>query len=115
MNTGRFQDAVNSLETVQRQDSKPDHKVLLNLGLAFFKLKSYQKAAESFDKAAPLDSDPESYAYAGFAYDNAGNPTLAREAYAKYLAKDPDGTLAPLVKEVMAGKAKAPTAETFEI
>lgn len=47
----------------------------------------------------------------GSAYDNAGNPSLAREAYTKFLAKDPGGDLAPLVKEVMSGKAKAPTAE----
>ena len=96
-------------------DAKPDPQVLTNLGLAYFKLKDYQKAAESFEKAAPLGNDAEAYAYAGFAYDNAGNPSLAREAYTKFLAKDPGGDLAPLVKEVMSGKAKAPTAEDFAI
>lgn len=115
VNTGRFQDAVKSLETAQKLDAKPDPQVLTNLGLAYFKLKDYQKAAESFEKAAPLGNDAEAYAYAGFAYDNAGNPSLAREAYTKFLAKDPGGDLAPLVKEVMSGKAKAPTAEDFAI
>lgn len=115
VNTGRFQEAVKSLETAQQQDSKPDHQLLMNLGLAQFKLKQYQKAAESFEKAGPLGSDPEAYAYAGFAYDNAGNASLAREAYTKYLAKDPAGALAPVVKDVMAGKSKAPTAEDFEV
>jgi len=115
VNTGRFQDAIKSLETAQQQDSKPDHQLLMNLGLAQFKLKQYQKAAESFEKAGPLGDDPEAYAYAGFAYDNAGNASLARQAYTKYLDKDPNGELAPIVEGVLAGKSKAPTAEDFEV
>lgn len=113
VNTGRFQEAVKSLETAQQQDPKPDAQLLMNLGLAHFKLKEYQKAAEEFEKAGPLGKDAEAYAYAGFAYDNAGNPSLAREAYTKYLSKDPGGALAPVVKDVMAGKSKAPSAEDF--
>jgi tetratricopeptide (TPR) repeat protein len=98
------------LNTAIQQDSSPKGEYFFNLGLASFKLEDYRAAADAFKKASTLDKDPLNHAYAGFALDNSGDRAGAREEYQKYLAADPAGEAAPTIRDILAGKTKAPTA-----
>jgi serine/threonine protein kinase/cytochrome c-type biogenesis protein CcmH/NrfG len=114
-NSGQYEDAIRALDTAMQQDPAPNDQVFYNLGLSHFKLKNYLKAAESFQRAGQMGNDPDAYAFAGFAYDNAGNKQQAGEAYRKYLAASPDGTYAGRIKDILDGKGEVPTADEFEM
>jgi serine/threonine protein kinase len=108
--TGKYEEARKELNTAIQQDSSPKGEYYFNLGLASFKLQDYRAAADAFKKASTLDKDPLNYAYAGFALDNAGDRAGAQAEYQKYLTADPSGEAAPTIRNILAGKAKAPTA-----
>ena len=105
--TKQYQEAVRVLETAVKQDPS-DGDAHYNLGMAAFKLEQYAKAAEAFKKASV--TDPEAHAYAGFAYDNAGDQKSATEEYRAYLKAVPDGEAAALVNGIVNGREAVPTA-----
>jgi len=107
---GKYDEARKELNTAIQQDASPKGEYYFNLGLASFKLEDYAAAATAFQKASTLDKDPLNHAYAGFALDNSGDKTGAKSEYEKYLAADPSGEAAPTIRDILAGKAKAPKA-----
>jgi serine/threonine-protein kinase len=108
LDSGRYKEALAELNTAIEQDpSQGDF--YFNVGLASFKVEDYKRAADSFRKAATLGNDPLNYAYCGFALDNAGDKAAAREQYEKYLSAAPSGEYADPIREIMAGRSKAPT------
>ena len=83
--------------------------VLTNYALALFDLKRYREAAEAFGRAAEIDpGDYDLQAYRGFALQNAGDETGAREAYQRYLRDAPAGQFAEVVRQILAGRARPP-------
>jgi serine/threonine-protein kinase len=88
---------------------KPTDQVYTNFALALFDLKRYREAADAFGRAAEIDpGDYDLQAYRGFALQNAGDQTGAREAYQKYLRDAPAGQFAEVVRQILAGRASPP-------
>lgn len=110
---GRYQEAVTELDKALQQNPPDSTKgqAYFNLGMSALKLEQYPKAAIAFKEAQQYDKDPLSYAYRGFALDNAGDAAGAKVDYQKYLDKDPDGPAAQIIRDILAGKGKAPTAK----
>jgi hypothetical protein len=114
VNSKQYEDAIKELDTAMEQDPSPNDQVFYNLGLAHFKLKNYEKAADYFERAAEVGNDPDAYAFAGFALDNVGDEKGADVVYKKYLKAAPSGSYAEVVKGIMSGNADVPTADTVE-
>ncbi len=114
VNSKRYDEGIRELETAIEQDPTPNDQVYYNLGLAYFKLENYSKSGDYFKRAAAIGTDPDAYALAGFALENANNQADADEAYKKYMEKQPTGRYADLIKGIIAGRASVPTADDVE-
>jgi hypothetical protein len=80
-------------------DDRSEAEANIKKGNEFLKNGDYQKAISRFEialKLAPELSSP--YAGIGFAYQGLNDCTRATEAFQSYLAKTPEGKLAPDVK-----------------
>jgi tetratricopeptide (TPR) repeat protein len=86
---GAYDRAVRAFEKIQA--SYPDKaKLIQNLGLAQLQAQRYAAAVQSFETLAPESSaSNETYLLLAEAYDGAGMPKKAYDAYGKALEKDP--------------------------
>ncbi|MSO23544.1 MAG: tetratricopeptide repeat protein [Acidobacteria bacterium] len=86
---GSYDRAVQAFERIR--DSYPDKsKLIRNLGLAQLQAHRYAAAVQSFEILAPQSSAPnETYLLLAEAYDGAGLPEKAYDAYAQAIEKDP--------------------------
>jgi tetratricopeptide (TPR) repeat protein len=87
---GAYDRAIQAFERVR--DIYPDRaKLFQNLGLAQLEARRYSDAVLSFATLAKLGagSSAENYLYLAEAYDGAGDPQKAYDAYAKAIEKDP--------------------------
>jgi len=84
---GSYDGAIQAFERVR--DSYPDRaKLLQNLGLAQLQARRYTEAVRTFETLAPHSSS-ETYLWLAEAWDGAGDPQKAYDAYAKAIEKDP--------------------------
>jgi predicted negative regulator of RcsB-dependent stress response len=105
LDAGQYDEARRELTTAIQQDPSPKAEYYFNLGMVCYKLEDYTAAADAFKRSTDIKADPLAYAYRGFVLDNAGDREGART---EYQAADPTGEAAPVVRDILAGRAKAP-------
>lgn len=91
---GKVDKAIDSLEAafVSYGD---DVKIFEALAYAYADKGNHLTSGKYFEKAGDINlSDSDMYVYAASAYEKAGNPNLAINAYKKYLQKNPKSLLA---------------------
>lgn len=85
------------------------------LGVTFYNNKQYNDAATVFVKAYDLaQTNPQLLAFAGYAYQLAGQTQSATETYDRFLQKHADSSFASKIQEIKDGKATPPTQLSLE-